>query len=127
MKKSTGDISKWFMDLKLTTKIIICYSVAFITFFVIITFSYQQISNDNTVNKVSEMSAEIVESIGYNFNFIIDTVNNQSKILISNRALQDTLNSGNTDFNNHRKRKAFGIRSQKCLFHGGYSGYRSHN
>ena len=100
MKKAAERISKWFMDLKLTTKIIVSYSVAFITFFVVITFSYQKISNDNTVNKVSQMSTEIVELIGYNFNFIIDTVNNQSKTLISNRLLQDTLQSGNTDFNN---------------------------
>ncbi len=100
MKKAAERISKWFMDLMLTTKIIISYSIAFITFFVVITFSYQQISNDNTVNKVSQMSTEIVELIGYNFNFIIDTVNNQSKTLISNRLLQDTLKSGNADFNN---------------------------
>jgi two-component system, sensor histidine kinase YesM len=91
------------MDLKLTTKIIINFLIIFITFFVIITFSYRKINNSYTINKVSQMSAEIVNAIGYNFDFIIDTVNNQSKILISNNVIQYTLTNGNIDYNDQKQ------------------------
>lgn len=100
MVKFFRRIVDWFMDLNLSIKIIINYSVIFLTFFMIITFSYQQINNGFTINKVQQMSSEIVKSIGSNFEFIINTANSQSKILISNPIIQDTLKSGKENFEN---------------------------
>lgn len=101
MKKCTLKMVKWFMDLNLTTKIVISYSVIFITFFMAITFSYQRINTEYTVSKVKQLSLEIAESIGKNFDTVLDTVNSQSKILISNYLIQDSLIGRNIVFDNH--------------------------
>jgi two-component system sensor histidine kinase YesM len=94
MIKNIKKMSKWFMNLSLTTKIIISYSIIFVTFFTAITVSYQRINNDYTVGKVKQMSLEIADSIGKNFDTVFDSVNSQSKILISNKIIQDILISG---------------------------------
>jgi len=99
MRKNTK--SNGFMNLSLKTKIIISYSIIFITFFTAITFSFQRINKNYTVNKIKQMSLEIAESIGKNFDNIFDTVNSQSKILISNNLIQDILNRKNVDFDNY--------------------------
>lgn len=100
MVKIFRKIADRFLDLNLSVKIIINYSIIFLAFFMVITFSYQQINNGVTVTKVQQMSSEIVKSIGGNFELIIDTVNSQSKILISNPIIQDTLKSGKESFEN---------------------------
>lgn len=100
MRKNTKKKSNWFLDLSLTAKIIISYSIIFITFFIAITFSYQKINNDYTINKIKQMSLEIAESIGKNLDTIFDTVNSQSKILISNNLIQEILIGKSTVFDN---------------------------
>ncbi|NLI60812.1 MAG: hypothetical protein GX375_05215 [Clostridiales bacterium] len=103
MKISIKRMSKGFMDLSLTTKVIISYSIMFIVFFVAVTFSYQGINNNYTLNMIKQMSLETAESISNNFDTILDTVNNQSKILISNSLIQDSLIGRNITFDNQIK------------------------
>lgn len=82
--------AKWFMDLKIASKFMICYCAMLILFLFLGDVTYQQFQN-LTSSKVQQMSVETTRSVSNNLDFLFDTVNNQSMILFSNQTIQSAL------------------------------------
>lgn len=94
-----------FKELKIGTKIIVCYfiiSVISITFSTII---YQKINERIMTKKVSEIALQTLQTIDNNLNLLVYTVNNESKILISNQGLQEILRNEDKGFDYYNQIK----------------------
>lgn len=95
-------IVNWFLDLRITSKIMLLYFLVLIVTVSLIVFSYQEINNELAATKVDEISMETVKSIDSNLSFLINAVSNQSKILISNQNIQSALRNNKADYNTMR-------------------------
>ncbi|AGB18609.1 sensor histidine kinase [Thermoanaerobacterium thermosaccharolyticum] len=90
---------KKFGDLNISTKIILYYMFVLIISISFLSIAYKEINNNITNNKVMQVSNEIVSNINSNIESLINSVDNQSKILISSQLLQAALSSGNAGNN----------------------------
>lgn len=96
MRKKIIEIYKNF---KIGTKILVGYLIIALISISISALIYQKINESIMTQKVSEMALQTLETIDANLNMLIYTVNNESKILLSNQALQKVLASGDWNFN----------------------------
>ncbi|WP_139905440.1 sensor histidine kinase [Clostridium thermarum] len=94
-----------FKDLKIGTKIIVCYLIIAVISMSISTLIYQKINARIMTEKVSEMALQTLQTIDANLNLLIYTVNNESKILLSNQGIQEVLASGSEKFNYNNQMK----------------------
>jgi two-component system sensor histidine kinase YesM len=88
-----------YSNFKIGTKILAGYLVIALISISISTFIYQKINERIMTQKVGEMALQTLESIDANMNLLIYTVNNESKILLSNQGLQKALSNGDGNFN----------------------------
>lgn len=89
---------KWFLDLKIISKIMICYVAMLVIFLSVGNITYHQYQ-DLTASKVQQMSVETTHSVNNNLDFIFDTMNNQSIILLSNQTIQSALEQSVQKYN----------------------------
>jgi two-component system, sensor histidine kinase YesM len=87
-----------FKNFKLGTKIIVYYFLISIISLNFCIFIYQKVNGGIMTNKVSEMSFQILKTVDVNLKLLIYTVDNESKILISNLNLQNVLRNGDYGF-----------------------------
>ncbi|MBW9151096.1 sensor histidine kinase [Clostridium estertheticum] len=92
-------IMEKFKDCKIGTKIIIYYFIISVISITLSTFIYQNINKRIMTKKVSEMAVQTLQTIDSNLNLLIYTVNNESKILLSNLNFQNILKNGDERFN----------------------------
>lgn len=88
-------IAKKFGDLSISYKIVLYYLFVLIISVSFLSIAYQEINNNIINNKVMQVSNEIVSNINSSIESLINTVDNQSKILISSQILQSALANGN--------------------------------
>ncbi|HHV74183.1 two-component sensor histidine kinase [Thermoanaerobacterium sp. PSU-2] len=88
-------VIKKFGDLSISSKIVLYYLFVLIISISFLSIAYQEINNSITSNKVMQVSNEIVSNINSSIESLINTVDNQSKILISSQILQSALANGN--------------------------------
>lgn len=88
-----------FKNFKIGTKIIVCYFIISVISISFSTFIYQEINKRIMTQKVSEMAVQTLQTIDSNVNLLIYTVNDESKILLSNQSFQKILKSGDGPFN----------------------------
>ena len=88
-----------FRSFKIGTKIIVYYFIISVISISISTFIYQSINKRIMTQKVSEMAVQTLHTIDSNLNLLIYTVNNESKILLSNQNIQKLLKNGDEHFN----------------------------
>lgn len=86
---------KKFRDLNISSKIVLYYLFVLIVSISFLSITYNEINNNITNNKVMQVSNEIVSNINSSIESLINTVDNQSKILISSQILQSALSNGN--------------------------------
>ncbi|MBX4266359.1 cache domain-containing sensor histidine kinase [Clostridium estertheticum] len=92
-------IMEKFKDCKIGTKIIIYYFIISVISITLSTFIYQNINKRIMTKKVSEMAVQTLQTIDSNLKLLIYTVNNESKILLSNLHFQNILKNGDERFN----------------------------
>lgn len=92
-------IAEKFKDLKIGTKIIVGYLIIAIISVSFSTLIYRKINERIMTQKVSEMALQTLQTIDDNLNLLIYTVNNESKILLSNQVIQGILANGSKEFN----------------------------
>ncbi|MBX4259358.1 sensor histidine kinase [Clostridium estertheticum] len=92
-------IMEKFKDCKIGTKIIIYYFIISVISITLSTFIYQNINKRIMTKKVSEMAVQTLQTIDSNLKLLIYTVNNESKILLSNLKFQNILKNGDERFN----------------------------
>lgn len=92
-------IMEIFKNFKIGTKIIVCYLIISVISISVSTFIYQEINKRIMTNKVGEMAVQTLQTIDSNLNLLIYTVNNESKILLSNQNVQKVLKNGDESFN----------------------------
>lgn len=83
-------LTTWFMNLRIASKMIVCYFVMLSILLALGGFTYRQFQ-DLTTDKVWEMAGETTGSISSNLDFLLDSLNRQSLILLSSQPLQNTL------------------------------------
>lgn len=88
-----------FKNFKIGTKIIVCYLIISVISISFSTFIYQEINKRIMTQKVGDMAVQTLQTIDSNLNLLIYTVNNESKILLSNQNVQRVLNNGDESFN----------------------------
>lgn len=88
-----------YKNFKISTKILVGYLAIALVSLSISTLIYQKINERIMTQKVSEMALQTLETIDANLNLLIYTVNDESKILLSNQSLQKVLASGDENFN----------------------------
>ncbi|MDN5316126.1 MAG: two-component system, sensor histidine kinase YesM [Thermoanaerobacterium sp.] len=86
---------KKFRDLNISSKIVLYYLFVLIVSISFLSITYKEINNNITNSKVMQVSNEIVSNINSSIESLINTVDNQSKILISSQILQSALSNGN--------------------------------
>lgn len=86
---------KKFRDLNISSKIVLYYLFVLIVSISFLSITYNEINNNITNNKVMQVSNEIVSNINSSIESLINTIDNQSKILISSQILQSALSNGN--------------------------------
>lgn len=96
MRKKIMEI---FKNFKIGTKIIVCYFIISVISISFSTVIYQEINKRIMTQKVGEMAVQTLKTIDSNLKLLIDTVNNESKILLSNQNIQNVLKNGNEYFN----------------------------
>lgn len=79
---------------KLSIKFLVYYLTVFVLLASMCLFTYERINNDLTIQKCKQLSSETAGSLNANLNFLIDTANSQSEMLISSQTLQSTLRNG---------------------------------
>ena len=105
LSKNMGDyymrkkIMEIFKNFKIGTKIIVCYFIISVISISFSTFIYQEINKRIMTQKVGEMAVQTLQTVDSNLNLLIYTVNNESKILLSNQNIQKVLKNGNESFN----------------------------
>ncbi|MBU3112107.1 sensor histidine kinase [Clostridium lacusfryxellense] len=88
-----------FKNFNIGTKIIVCYFIIAVLSISFSTFIYQEINKRIMTQKVGEMAVQTLKTIDSNLNLLIYTVNNESKILLSNQNMQNILKNANYNFN----------------------------
>lgn len=88
-----------FKDFKIGTKIIVCYFIISVISISFSTVIYQEINKRILTQKVGEMAVQTLKTIDSNLKLLIYTVNNESKILLSNQNIQNVLKNGDEYFN----------------------------
>lgn len=88
----------WFMNRKIASKIMICYVAMLLIFLILGGFIYRQFQT-MTAGKVKRMSSETTRSVRNNLDFLFDTVNHQSMILLSNSTVQSALEQSGKQYN----------------------------
>ncbi|WHE05976.1 sensor histidine kinase [Thermoanaerobacterium thermosaccharolyticum] len=86
---------KKFRDLNISSKIVLYYLFVLIVSISFLSITYKEINNNITNSKVMQVSNEIVSNINSSIESLINTIDNQSKILISSQILQSALSNGN--------------------------------
>lgn len=86
---------KKFRDLNISSKIVLYYLFVLIVSISFLSIIYKEINNNITNSKVMQVSNEIVSNINSSIESLINTIDNQSKILISSQILQSALSNGN--------------------------------
>lgn len=92
-------IMEKFKDCKIGTKIIIYYFIISVISITLSTCIYQNINKRIMTKKVSEMAVQTLQTIDSNLKLLIYTINNESKILLSNLHFQNILKNGDERFN----------------------------
>lgn len=100
--------AKRFMDLKIASKIMTCYVVMLLIFLTLGSVTYQQFQS-LTTSKVRQMSSETTRSVGNSLDFLFDTVNNQSMILLSSQTVQSALEQSG-------QRENFTLQTKVCNY-----------
>lgn len=88
-----------FKNFKIGTKIVVYYLLISLLSICFSTFIYHEIDKRIMTQKVSEMAQETLQTINSSLNELIYTVDNESKIVLSNQGLQSVLKSGDNGFN----------------------------
>lgn len=84
-------IRKKYMDLKISMKIMLVY-LLFLAFSIAFSsFIYQRIYYDITSRKVSEVSIQTLYSIKSNINSVIDSINHNTRMVMSNKEIRTLL------------------------------------
>lgn len=84
-------IKSKFLDLSISAKIIVYYFVVLVISLLISRMVYQQVFSEIISSKVGNMSIQMLQSINANFNSMVQTTGEYSKIITSNEVVQDTL------------------------------------
>lgn len=84
-----------YLNLKISSKITIYFSVLFIISTLAITFAYKKINSTYMTEKIEQSSFEALERAQLNINTIINDVSNTSKMIISSSEIQDNLQYSN--------------------------------
>ena len=84
-----GRAEKSIADFKISTKIMLFYSVLLVVSIIFSTVIYQRIYSNIISSKVSELSIQTLSSINLNLDQIMESVNNYSKAILSNDDVQD--------------------------------------
>lgn len=79
------------MDLKISSKIVFIYLILMIFSVTVSSLIYEKIYDDITSKKVSELSVQTLYTIKSNINSMIQNINNNSRIIISNKDIQAIL------------------------------------
>ncbi|MFA9379433.1 MAG: sensor histidine kinase [Acetanaerobacterium sp.] len=90
-------LARHFFNSKLSIKIVVYYLMIFLLLATLFIFTFVRLNNGESLKTVYKMSADAVASINSNLNFMISTVNSQSKMLLSSDTLQKTLSNTNPD------------------------------
>ncbi|MFL0252653.1 sensor histidine kinase [Clostridium neuense] len=90
---------KKFKNFKIGTKIVVCYLILSVLSISFSTFIYYEINKRIMTRKVSEMALQTLQTIDSSLDVLMYTVNNESKIILSNQGLQNVLRSGYNGFN----------------------------
>lgn len=98
-------LKNWFMGLKITPKIMVYYSITIFIFMILSFVVYKHINSSVITQKVGQMSMETVQKVSANLHIIIDTANNQQKILLSSQVVQTALSRPRKDFNLAQQRQ----------------------
>ncbi|MFT8348348.1 sensor histidine kinase [Clostridium saccharoperbutylacetonicum] len=88
-------IRKRYMDLKISSKIVLIYLILMIFSVTVSSLIYEKIYDDITSKKVSELSVQTLYTIKSNINSMIKNINNNSRIIISNKDIQAILKNSN--------------------------------
>jgi two-component system, sensor histidine kinase YesM len=88
-------IRKRYMDLKISSKIVVIYLMLMIFSVTASSFIYEKIYDDITSKKVSELSVQTLYTIKSNINSMIQSIGNNSRIIISNKDIQSILKNTN--------------------------------
>jgi two-component system sensor histidine kinase YesM len=90
----TKRVLKWFLNLRISAKITLYYFVILVVSLLFISLFYKGFNDRIIANKVTQISLETTNSINSNLDYLINDTDNQSKILISDDLLQNTLKNG---------------------------------
>jgi two-component system sensor histidine kinase YesM len=88
-------IRKRYMDLKISSKIVVIYLMLMIFSVIVSGLIYKKIYDDITSKKVSELSVQTLYTIKSNINSMIQNISNNSRIIISNKDIQSILKNSN--------------------------------
>lgn len=88
-------IRKRYMDLRISSKIAVIYLMLMIFSVSVSSFIYEKIYDDITSKKVSELSVQTLYTIKSNINSMIQSISNNSKIIISSKDIQSILKNSN--------------------------------
>lgn len=98
-KFKSNNLKYKYLNLRISSKIIIYFSIIFIISTFIISFVYEKISTAYIMEKVKQSSLEALESAEVSTNMIIDNVGNSSKMIISNYNIQNGLGHATKQIN----------------------------
>ncbi|MBK1811107.1 histidine kinase [Clostridium sp. YIM B02505] len=85
-----------YLNLKISSKIAIYFSVIFIIATIVINFTYDSINKTYMTEKIKQSSFEALESAESSTNIIIDNVSNASKMIVSSDDIQSNLKNANS-------------------------------
>lgn len=88
-----------FKNFKIGTKIVVCYLFISLLSISVSTFIYHEIDKRIMTQKVSEMAQQTLQTINSSLDELVYTIDNESKIVLSNQGLQGVLRSGYNGFN----------------------------
>lgn len=95
---------RWFLNARLSVKVVIYYIIVFLLFSSLCFLTFERLNANMTDQKIKQISTDSVNTIRSNLDLIVDTVNNQSKMLISSSVIQSALRSnGMNDYNSSQK------------------------
>lgn len=88
-----------FKNFKVGTKIVVCYLLISLLSISFSTFIYHEIDKRIMTQKVSDMAQQTLQTINSSLNELIYTIDNESKIVLSNQGIQSVLKRGDDGFN----------------------------
>jgi two-component system sensor histidine kinase YesM len=106
LKKIGGSIRQKLMDMSISTKIMVFYFVLLIFSIVVSSVLYQKIFLNIISNKVSDVAIQMLHSIKTNIDTMIDTVNDYSKMIITDEDVQTALRQASEHTNVSLQRRA---------------------